>query len=634
MIVATAGHVDHGKTALVRALTGKDTDTLAEEKRRGLTITPGFAYMDAGSQRIGFVDVPGHERFIHNLLASVTGIDAVLLVIAADAGVMPQTREHLRIMELLGLERGICVITKTDRADAEMLAMIADELRELTRETFLSDAPVVGTAATTGAGIGELTDVLIDLAGRLPGKGASGTFRMPVDRAFTLKGMGVVVTGTVYAGAVEAGASISVSPSGKLARVRSIHSEDRPAAEAATGHRCALNLAGLSLSEVRRGDWLTAPSALHGSDRVDVQLRVPADGRPIRHWTPVHVFHGAAHTLGRVALLASRAIEPGERGLAQLVLDDPIVGAHGDVCILRNQAADQTLGGAEILDVFGPRRGRAGPERLAQLRLMDCDEVSDYVDAWLSPDERTLPVAELRKNWNLAATEWTALLDRLPVQAINVDGRQVMVHTERLEALHNQLTSNLDECHRQNPQAAGLRMHELCGGVNGRWATGIIEAVVHGLMDQGKIAQHGPYLSAPGFAPRLSGADAALWKQVSAAIREAGPRPPVVGELVSTLGISEARLESLLESAQRVGVAVRVSETRYFLAETLTAMAELMRKLAAEDEQGLVPTAAFRDRSGLGRNLSIEVLEHFDDMRLTARVGNARRLLEPTAFRD
>jgi selenocysteine-specific elongation factor len=634
MIVATAGHVDHGKTALVRALTGKDTDTLAEEKRRGLTITPGFAYMDTGPHRIGFVDVPGHERFIHNLLAGVTGIDAVLMVIAADAGVMPQTREHLRIMELLGLERGICVITKTDRADAEMLEMVADELRDLTRETFLSGAPVVGTATTTGAGIAELTDALISLAARLPGKRASGRFRMPVDRAFTLKGIGVVATGTVYAGTIQSGASICVAPSGQAARVRSIHSEDRPAAEAATGHRCALNLAGLSLNDIRRGDWLTAPGALHGSDRVDVQLRVPADGRPIRHWTPVHVFHGAAHTLGRVALLERRAIEPGERGLAQLVLDDPIVGAHGDVCILRNQAADQTLAGAEILDVFGPRRSRARPERLEQLRLMDCEDPGEYIDAWLSADGRTLPVAELQKNWNLTKNEFAAVLDRLPVQTINVGGEHVLMHTGRLESLQNQLTSSLDEWHRQNPQAAGLRMHELCGSVNGRWPTAIIQAVVHVLMDQGKIAQHGPYFRVPGFTPRLSGADAALWQRVSAAIREAGPRPPVVGELASTLGISQTRLESLLESAQRVGMVVRVSDTRYFLAETLEAMAELMRNLAAEDHQGLVPTAEFRDRSGLGRNLSIEVLEHFDEVRLTARVGNARRLLEPTAFRD
>ncbi len=369
--------------------------------------------------------------------------------------------------------------------------------------------------------------------------------------------------------------------------------------------------------------------ALHPSDRVDVRLRVPGDGRTIRHWTPVHVFHGAAHTRGRVALLERRAIEPGKGGLAQLVLEEPIVAAHGDVCILRNQAADQTLAGATILDVFAPRRGRARPARLAQLTLMDCDDVRGYVDAWLSEDSRTLRVAELRRNWNLDLAELTSIIEDLPVETINVDGHRVLIHRPRFDALQSQLMSRLVDWHRQQPQSAGLRMHELCHRVDGAWDRAVAGAAVHVLVSRGTMTQHGPYLRQPGFTPRLSDAHAVVWNKVAAALRAAGARPPVVGELAATLGVGQPALKSALKAAGRIGLVVRVSDTRYFLPDTLDAMAGLMRNMAAEDDQGLIATAAFRDRSGLGRNLSIEVLEHFDEVRLTARIGNARRLLDP-----
>ena len=356
MIIATAGHVDHGKTALVKALTGKDTDTLEEEKRRGLTITPGFAYFDvtrsdAESVRIGFVDLPGHHQFIHNMLSGVAGVDAVLLVIAADEGIMPQTVEHLRIMDLLNVRHGVLAVTKTDRVDGASMAILDDALGPFTRGTCMEHAAVIRTSSKTGEGIDELRDNLTRLTAFLPERPIGGNFRMTVDRAFTLKGIGVIATGTVHAGRVETHEEIVVAPASIHARIRSIYSEDRPASAAAAGHRCAINLGGIELSQVRRGDWLTTSDASSGTARLDIRLKLSADASStLRHWTPVHVFHGATHVTGRVALLEDRVLEPGNDQLAQLVLDEPIVAVHGDTCILRNQASDETLGAADVLD--------------------------------------------------------------------------------------------------------------------------------------------------------------------------------------------------------------------------------------------------------------------------------------------
>ena len=378
MIVATAGHVDHGKTALVRALTGVDTDRLPEEKKRGLTIDLGFAYHALDDDHVlGFVDVPGHERFVRNMLAGVGSIDLALVVVAADDGVMPQTREHTAILDLLGVTECIAVVSKVDKVETARAIEVEEELEALLSATAMGGAEFHRVSAMSGAGIDALSGALRARARGLAARAANGRFRLCVDRAFMLKGAGLVVTGTVHAGVASTGERLVVTPSGHDARIRGIHAQDRPAGRARAGERCALNLAGRDIESgaVARGDWIV-DRALHApSDRIDVRLQVLADEpRALRHWTPVHAHLAAAHSTARVAVLGAGSIAPGESGRVQIVLDQPIHALAGDRIVIRDQSATRTMGGGAVIDPFSPKRGRARPARLAWLDAIELRE--------------------------------------------------------------------------------------------------------------------------------------------------------------------------------------------------------------------------------------------------------------------
>ena len=375
MIVATAGHVDHGKTALVRALTGVDTDRLPEEKKRGLTIDLGFAYHPLGDEHVlGFVDVPGHERFVRNMLAGVGSIDLALVVVAADDGVMPQTREHTAILDLLGVTECIAVVSKIDKVDAARASEVSEEVDGLLSATGMQGAEIHQVSALSGDGMDALAGALRARALGLAARAANGRFRLCVDRAFMLKGAGLVVTGTVHAGVASTGERLVVTPSGFEARIRGIHAQDRPAERARAGERCALNLAGRDIESgaIVRGDWIV-DRALHApSDRIDVRLRVLAgETRALRHWTPVHAHLAASHSTARVAVLGAGSIPPGDSGRVQIVLDHPLHALAGDRIVIRDQSATRTMGGGTVIDPFSPKRGRARPTRLAWLDAVE-----------------------------------------------------------------------------------------------------------------------------------------------------------------------------------------------------------------------------------------------------------------------
>ena len=375
MIVATAGHVDHGKTALVRALTGVDTDRLPEERKRGLTIDLGFAYRALDDDHvIGFVDVPGHERFVRNMLAGVGSIDLALVVVAADDGVMPQTREHTAILDLLGVTECIAVVSKVDKVETARADEVGEEIEALLSATGMRGAGIHRVSAVSGAGIDALSGALRARARGLAARAANGRFRLCVDRAFMLRGAGLVVTGTVHAGVASTGERLVVTPSGHDARIRGIHAQDRPADHARAGERCALNLAGRDIESgaVVRGDWIV-DRALHApSDRIDARLQVLAEEpRALRHWTPVHAHLAAAHSTARVAVLGAGSIAPGDSGRVQIVLDRPIHALAGDRIVIRDQSATRTMGGGAVIDPFSPKRGRARPARLAWLDAIE-----------------------------------------------------------------------------------------------------------------------------------------------------------------------------------------------------------------------------------------------------------------------
>ena len=630
MIVATAGHVDHGKTALVKALTGIDTDTLAEEKRRGLTITAGFAYCDLDSARIGFVDVPGHHQFIHNMLSGVAGIDAVLLVIAADEGIMPQTVEHLRIIELLGVQHALLAISRIDLADPEILAILDSELETFVRGTCLEHAPIVHTAAPRGDGIDELQRQLVKMAARLPERRSEGNFRMAVDRSFVLKGIGVVVTGFVHAGKIRTNDELILAPDEIPMRVRGIFSDDQPATTASVGHRCALNLGGVELSETRRGQWLTTTDASFGTRRVDVRLRAPADARrPFLHWTPVHVFHGASHVTGRVALSEDRQLMPGKTQLAQLILDEPIVAMHGDCCILRNQAADETLAGAMVLDIFASAQGRRKPARIQWLRRMENPHVQDCLQTLISDANNGIDLDQFRLNRNLSAGEVREICSRIDAVLIDTEDSMLGFDSDKWERLRGDIHRRIADWHKSRPESAGIRLHELREVLDSKLSPALLNAALDTLVQGGIVRQTGPAYHLPDFRAGLAEENAALWNIACQRMKEPGVRPPTLEELAESCNMDIERTRELMKLAENMKLVVQLEPNRFFLPEILLRLARQLAELATTSADGRVSTAAYRDQSGLGRNLTISVLEHFDAIQLTRRIGNSRCLIKP-----
>ena len=616
MLIATAGHVDHGKTVLVKALTGVDTDRLPEEKARGLSIDLGFAYHtrpDGGV--LGFVDVPGHERFIRNMLAGVAAIDYALLVVAADDGPMPQTREHLAILDLLGVNAGAVVVTKIDLADDAQTAAVIGRIEKLVEGTGLEGAPVFPVSAVSGAGMTPLHDHLAELAAeRRAARVRTGTrFRLAVDRCFTVRGAGVVVTGAVFSGEVAVGDRLVLAPAGTGVRVRRIHAQSRPAERGTLGERCAINLAGTELgrTDIRRGDWLTGEPAPASSHRFDAELRVLAsEERPLAHWTPVHVHAGAASFTGRVAVLEGRSIAPGSRGLVQVVVDQPFVGVRGDRFILRDQSARRTVAGGAVLDPAGAVRGRARPERIAALRAVAARAPDRALADLLATSANGVDLDHFADAWNLRPEEAEALYERAGVEAIALPrGRTAGFARRDWNALLERILATVRRTHEEAPERAGAESAELAGAA-GR-SREVAAAAIGSLVRDGRLVREGRYLRVPEHEPRLSPRDAALWSKVSRHLGEEVVKPPVLADLAATLGVDRQFLALFLGRSAGRGLLVKVAPNRFFHPGAVRRLAEVAEGLAAAAEDGRFDAKTFRDTSGIGRNLTIQVLEYF-----------------------
>lgn len=617
MIVGTAGHIDHGKTALVKALTGVDADRLKEEKARGITIDLGYAYSDLGDGRqLGFVDVPGHERFVHNMLAGATGIDAALLVVSAAEGIKPQTVEHLQILDLLGLDRGIVALTKSDLVNDDQLLERMAEVETLLSTTSLRGAEIVPVSAVTGQGVEELKEKLLVLGES--GKGAAGFARLAVDRCFVLSGAGVVVTGTVHAGEIRVDDRLLLTPSGIEARVRSLHAQNRPAEIGRAGERCALNLAGprLSRDAIRRGDWVVSPELHAPTDRIDVRLSLLAsEAQPLKHWSPVHVHLGSAHVMGRVALLEGERLQPGDSGLAQIVLDEKVGALAGDRVILRDPSATRTMAGATTIDPFGPPRNRRAERRLLELAAL-VEPDTDVMPQLLRLESGFVDLSRFGLSRNLRPAEVEKLLEA--AGGAKLEGFGFLAET--LDAAKKDIVDTLKTFHETRADAPGLQAERLRLTLKRRWPAPVFKALLDQAIRAKAVTVDGAFMRLPGHSLKLGSRDEALWQKIQADMTRDRFKPPRVRDFAETYDAPEADTRRLLQRLAKLGRVVEVAPDHYFLRPVVAEMIGIANGFGKE-----FTAAEFRDKLDNGRKVAIQILEFFDRHGITIRRGDLRR---------
>ncbi|MBU9220135.1 selenocysteine-specific translation elongation factor [Burkholderia multivorans] len=622
MIVGTAGHIDHGKTTLVRALTGVDTDRLKEEKARGISIELGYAYTPLeNGDVLGLIDVPGHEKLIHTMAAGACGIDFALLVIAADDGVMPQTREHVAILQLLGVAHGAVALTKCDRVEAARIAQVRDEIDGWLRDSTLAGAPIFETRATAAddPGVAALKRHLADAALAWRARRDDGLFRLAVDRVFTLAGQGTVVTGTAFAGRVKNGDTLAIARTARDVRVRSVHAQNRPVDAGCAGERCALNLAGIDKADIERGDTVADARLAATSPRVDVELTLVDDaGLTLTHWSPLHVHLGTLHRVAHVALLDGDTLAAGQRMRVQLVFDEPVFALPGDRFIVRNAQATRTVGGGRVLDPFGPARKRRTPARLAWL---------DALAVWL--DARRLEPLLAQAPLGIARATLTHLTGfapdvlPLPDDALSVGQRDrasndgTVISRAHWRALQSRAIDTLRAYHERMPDEQGLdagRLRRMAVPLAGDT---LWRALVDALVDGGELARSGPWLHLPSHTVNLDARDEVLAQQLLPLLHAGRFDPPWVRDMARDTGVAEDNVRTLLRKLARRGDVHQVVRDLFYHADVLRELARLVAHLV-DSYGGAVDAATFRDATGLGRKRAIQILEFFD------RVGYTR----------
>ncbi|MBB6251059.1 selenocysteine-specific translation elongation factor [Nitrospirillum iridis] len=636
MIIGTAGHIDHGKTALVRALTGIDGDRLKEEKARGITIDLGFAYLPVpDGPTLGFVDVPGHERFVHTMVAGAGGIDFALLVVAADDGIMPQTREHLAIIDLLGIRHGLVALTKADLATPDRLRAVPAEITAALDGTSLAGADILPVSAHTGQGIDALRARLAATARTLTGERAAAeasAFRLSVDRAFTLSGVGVVVTGTVLSGRVRVGDGVTVSPSGLPARVRSLHAQNRVAEEGRAGDRCALNLAGPDITKgaLHRGDMVLAPALHAPTDRIDASLRLlprEAGAKPLGQWFPVRLHHAAAEVGARVVLLADEALAGGEATQVQLVLERPIAAAVGDRYVIRDVSAQHTLGGGRFLDLRPPPRRRRTAERVAQRAALALAEPAAALAALLAVPPYAVDLAAFVRDHALPADRAETLASDLDLVVLEQGDSRTALSADHWAAFLAQLTERLTAYHAENPDLQGMGREKLRLSVLPRLPAPLFAVAVQRAVAQGLVALDGAFIRLSGHTVRLAPEDEAAWAALAPLLGgEVRFRPPRVRDIATDTGRAETEVRRILKLASRMGWADQVAHDHFFLRDTVREMVALAVDVAVQAPDGTFVAASFRDRMDNGRKVAIQILDFFDRHGITLRRGDLRRI--------
>lgn len=617
MIIGTAGHVDHGKTALVKALTGIDADRLPEERRRGITLDLGYAYFGD----LGFVDVPGHERLVHTMLAGAGAIDAALLVVAADDGVMPQTREHAQILDLLGIARGVVAITKVDAAP-ERQAAVVGQIGALLAGTALAAAPVYAVSALTGAGIPEL---LAAVRGLQPIRREENAYpRLAVDRAFTLTGAGLVVTGTLIAGLIAVEDRLVLSPGGRELRVRALHAQNRRAETAHAGQRVALNIVGPKLTKdtIARGDWVLHPDLDAPTAALDAEIRLLPGSAALKPDTPVHVHLAASHVTARLTPLDRSRLEPEGSGIVRLTLDRAIGALAGDRLVLRDAAATRTIGGGRVLDPFPPRRGRTSAARRSQLAGLAHHDPAAALRALLAEPPGWVAFGPFARARNLLPGRQAAVLAEVP--AIRVG--DLAMTPFGLTALQAELARLLAAHHAAAPDQPGLQPERLRAMLPGRLPPTAFRALLETVLGRGTVEQDGPWLRLTTHRPTLSPQDERTWAQLQPLLAAERFRPPRTRDLARALAMPEPAMRALLKRVGRMGRLIEIAHDHFFLRETVVEMVAVAAALAEADPSGMLTAARFRDALDNGRKVAIQILEFFDRAGVTQRVDDERRI--------
>jgi selenocysteine-specific elongation factor len=629
IIVGTAGHIDHGKSALVEALTGTHPDRLEEEKRRGITIDLGFAFLEENGVRFGFVDVPGHERFVSNMLAGAAGVDLVVLVIAADESIKPQTREHFDICRLLGVKRGLVALTKSDLVDTDTLGLVRLEVEEFLRGSFLDAAPVVPVSAKTRAGLLEFKKELHRAAAEIPGKDAARHFRLPIDRAFAIKGFGAVVTGTLISGSVSAGDEVELFPQRKRLRVRGVQSGGKSVDRALAGQRTAINLAGIEHTALQRGMVLAAPGKFRATKRIDARLDLLSSAPKLKQRSRVHFHAGASETIAEVFLYGRTELPPGQTSLVQLRLQDEVLVLPGDRFIVRQFSPVTTIGGGAVLDALARRPTARDTGRVAFLETLERSDLAQMLAGMTERAPLGLAFDEIVARTGWLDTEVRDVATKLEaasrLKTVSIEPL-LLVAAKIVDDVRQKIIARVETFHKQNPLLPGITREDLRSSLGRRIRTETFRAAIDELVVQKKLDLQGELVKRAGSAVTLDPEEARAKGQIELAFAGAGLTVPAVKEVLSTLPVEAKRAERILQILLREKVLVRVTPELIFHRD---ALAHLRERLAAykKTKSDRISVPVFKELTGITRKYAIPLLEYLDRERVTRRAGDERVIL-------
>lgn len=627
-VIGTSGHIDHGKTALVKALTGVDADRFPEEKERGITIDIGFAELEIGDLHLGFVDVPGHERFVKNMLAGASGIDAVMLIVASDEGVMPQTREHFDICRLLGVKSGIVVLTKSDLVDDELREIVEMDVAELVAGSFLENAPVLSVSSRTGDGIDDLKALLSGLPEKIPARSQEFSSRLPIDRSFSVKGFGAVVTGTLISGEFAAGDEAEILPSGRTLRIRGIQTHGRGVEKAFAGQRTAINLGGIDHGDISRGMVLSAPGMLRPTQMIDAKVEVLADAaQGLRTRQRVRLHHGTVEALARIEVLGeSVEIPPGGCGFAQLRLEQQIVAVPGERFIIRSYSPQMTIAGGVVFDNSPPKHRRkdaaAVGGRLSKLDVGEHSSVIRYVLE--AAGANGLLFSEIRSRTGLRKEVAQAILNDAHERKAVVGNGDRFIARSPFDLLRSKVTELLEEFHRAEPLAAGMPQATLREKIFAHLPAEVYRLVADSLEIDGRIASSRDVVRLSSHNLELTPDESAMKAKILSIYKNAALEVPKLDEALDGLGRDRAHSRKIFQLLLNSGDIVKISEEFYFTKSVIDALVSNIREYAGASSDRVIDVPRFKEIAGVSRKYAIPLLEYFDREKITRRAGDKR----------